>query len=240
MTPLQWTRSSGFVDTQAMFDDKGHGGNAYGHVIKAAWQSVVMTGNSKAGLKLSSGSIDLCQLGDLIAFLVSDMATQVHGVLFGLGTFMLRQVGMWLERKLPLLLTQEDHAAHVHGLKGMFGRSLRRDPRRLAGALMDIAAGHSSGLGQWGKEQESPDQHAARITVWSYTKLAQRLMAHENLSRGMCMDAAKAAGESMLLAFSYSPVINLGAFLPFQVPLPLDEGHVYEAVVHLISTAGLT
>jgi len=235
MKPLPWTLS-GLVDTRAMFNDGGHGGSAFGHVVQEAWRSVVISGQSKAELQLASGSIDLCHLGDLIAFLISDMALQVNGVLFGLGLFMLRQVGIWLDRHLPQLLAQEDQSAHVHGLKGIFGRSLQRDPRRLAGALLAIATGHSTGLGQWGKEHECSDQHAARFTVWSYTKHAQRLMAHENLSRGLCMDAAKAAGEGMLLAFSYSPVINLGAFLPFQVPFPLLTAMFMKLIrpVHLI------
>lgn len=217
MKPLPWT-CNGLVDTRAMFDDQGLEGSGFGHVVQAAWQTVVTSGHSQGGLKLSSGSIDICQLGDLIAFLLSDMAIQVDGVLFGLGVFMFRQFGMWMVSNLPQVLQQEDQSAHVHSLKGIFGRSLLRDPRRLSGALLAIASGHSSGLGPWGKEHGCADQHAARLTVWSYTRHAQRLMDHENLSRGICMDTAKAAGEGMMLAFSYSPVINLGAFLPFQVP----------------------
>jgi len=235
MKPLPIT-ANGFVDTRAMFDDQGHDGE-YGHVIRAAWQSVVISGMSKGGLKLSSGSVDLCHLGDLVVFLLSDMGLQVHGVLYGLGVFMLRQFDMWLVSKLPQLLQQEDQAAHVHSLKGIFGRSLARDPRRLAGAVASVANGHTAGLGQWGRDHDCPDKHAARMIVWSYTKHARQCMDHENLTRGMCLDGAKAAGEGMLLAFSYSPVINLGAFLPFQVPYPFT--HVYELHCSNILTSSI-
>ena len=46
MKPLPWT-CNGLVDTRAMFDDQGLEGSGFGHVVQAAWQTVVTSGHSQ-------------------------------------------------------------------------------------------------------------------------------------------------------------------------------------------------
>ena len=94
------------------------------------------------------------------------------------------------------------------------------DPRRLVVAMDDITQGKSSGLGAWNRKQDTIDHDAAKVLVWAYGRKAFQLMDIHNQTLVLMSDGAKGSGESMNLYFSYSPVINLGAWLPFQATSP--------------------
>ena len=87
--------------------------------------------------------------------------------------------------------------------------------------MADIAEGKSSGLGARGRNTGTIDHDAAKVLVWAYGRRAFQDMDIPNRTLVVMSDMAKGSGESMNLYFSYSPVINLGAWLSFQeTPLP--------------------
>ena len=210
--PLPMTPSLLFNTSQVFMDDP------MSTVIKECWKAIA-SGDfpGRAHLLLSSGTIELCRLGDLIVFLLCEVPFLAAGVFFAIGIHLLRHFAMFLQAELPRLVSLQPKALTVQALRGCSGRSFRLDPRRLIMAMDDIAAGKSSGLGAWSRKQETIDHDAAKILVWAYGRRAHEAMDIRNQSLVLMSDMAKGSGESMNLYFSYSPVINLGAWLPFQV-----------------------
>ena len=215
---LPMTPSLQFNTSQVFMDDP------MSKVIKESWKAIA-SGDfpGRAHLRLS-GTIDLCALGDLIVFLLCEVPLLAAGVFFAIGIHLLRHFAMVLQAALPRLVSLQPKAITVQALRGCGGRSLRLDPRRLVMAMNDIADGKSSGLGAWGRKQATIDHDAAKVLVWAYGRRAFQDMDIHNQTLVLMSDMAKGSGESMNLYFSYSPVINLGAWLPFQVtclPQPL-------------------
>jgi hypothetical protein len=189
-------------------------------VIKESWKAIANgDGLGQAHLSLSTGDIKMCKLGDLIAFLLSEVPLEDGGVFFAIGICLLRHFAMLLQVELPRILPMQPQAADISALRGC-GRSFRHDPRRLVQAMDDIAEGKSSGLGAWDRKQGTIDHDAAKVLVWAYGRRAYHDMNITNQTLVVMSDMAKGAGESMNLYFSYSPVINIGAWLPFQVTHP--------------------
>ncbi len=162
----------------------------------------------------------MCHLGDLIVFLLSEVPMVANGVFFAIGICLLRHFAMWLQAELPRIVPCQPRAADYAALRGCSGRSFRHDPRRLIQAMDEVAEGKSSGLGAWGRKQQTIDHDAAKLLVWAYGRRAFQDMDIPNPTLVVMSDMAKGSGESMNLYFSYSPVINLGAWLPFQVTCP--------------------
>jgi hypothetical protein len=215
LRPLPMTPNLLFNTTQVFPDDH------MSMVIKASWHAVA-SGEcaGRAHMQLSSGTIDMCFLGDLIVFLLAEVPMLAGGHLFAMGIVLLRHFAMLLQAELPRIVPLQPRAAEVAALRGCCGRSFRLDPRRLSTAMDDLAQGKSSGLGAWGRKQGAIDHDAAKVLVWAYGRRAFQDMDIPNQTLVVMSDMAKGSGESMNLYFSYSPVINLGAWLPFQVTCP--------------------
>ena len=210
--PLPMTPTLLFNTSQVFMDDPTS------KVVKESWKAIA-TGEcpGQGHLLLSSGTIELCCLGDLIMFLLCGVPMLAAGVFFAIGINLLRQFAMLLQAELPRIVPLQPKAMTVAALRGCFGRSYRLDPRRYVMAMEDIAAGKSSGLGAWGRTQATTDHDAAKVLGWAYGRRAFQDMDIHNKTLVLMSDMAKGSGESMNLYFSYSPVINKGAWLPFQV-----------------------
>jgi hypothetical protein len=209
-------------DTQpAVQHNRGFKDDPISSVIKSSWKAIVSgEAPGRAGLSLSSSSIDFCQLGDLIVFLLSEVPLLARGKPFAIAICVLRHFAMLLQDELPRIVPLQPQAASIAALRGCCGRSFRLDPRRLVTAMDDIAQGKSSGLGAWMRKQRNVDHDAAKVYVWAYGRRAFQEFDIDNKSIVVMSDMAKGSGESMNLYFSYSPVINMGAWLPFQVTCP--------------------
>ena len=79
LQPLPMTPNLLFNTSQVFMDDP------MSLVIKASWRAIA-TGEApgKAHLSLSTGTIDLCLLGDLIVFLLSEVPMLAFGILLPL------------------------------------------------------------------------------------------------------------------------------------------------------------
>jgi hypothetical protein len=208
---LPMTPSLLFNTSQVFLDDP------MSKVVKESWKAIANGNPGRAQLRLTSGTIDLCPLGDLIVFLLCEVPLLAAGMFFAIGITLLRHFAMCLQAELPRLVPLQPKALTIQALRGCGGRSFRLDPRRLVMAMEDIAEGKSSGLGAWGRKQSTIDHDAAKVVVWAYGRRAFEDMDIRNQTLVLMSDMAKGSGESMNLYFSYSPVINLGAWLPFQV-----------------------
>ena len=82
------------LDTAPLFYMDGS--DYMGSVIVAQWQAIV-TGeiNLAFNLKLSSASVNLCQLGDFICFLISHMALYADGRLLAYGLKCISSFAEW-------------------------------------------------------------------------------------------------------------------------------------------------
>ena len=213
--PLPMTSNLLFNTSEVFTDDP------VSCVVKSTWRAIATgAGNGRANMSLHTGTVDSCQLGDLIVFLLSEVPLLACGVCFAIGRSLLRHFANLLQSELPRIVPLQPKAACVAALRGCCGRSFRLDPRRLVMAMDDISKGQSSGLGAWSRKQETVDHDAAKLLVWAYNRKACQEMDHPNQTLVLMSDGAKGSGEGMNLYFSYSPVINLGAWLPFQVTCP--------------------
>ena len=200
-------------NTQDVFKD-----DSMSNVIKATWAAIATgIGSGQAQLQLKSGSINMCQLGDLIVFLLAEVPILAGGAFFAMGMCLLRNFAMVLQAELPRIVPLQPQAKEVAALRGCCGRAFRLDPRRLFQASEDIADGKASGLGAWSRQNGTVDHDSAKVFVWAYGRRVFQTMDIPNRTRVLMSDMAKGSGESMNLYFSYSPVLNLGAWLPFQV-----------------------
>jgi hypothetical protein len=219
--------AKGLVDTRPMFSNEPLELKYIGVALRAAWSERACNGGGQAELELSSGSLDLCHLAELILFLLSEVPLQASGHFFGLGCLLLRQFGHWLDNVLPTLLPA-GQVPDIPSLRGCFGRSFRHDPRRLNHAITAMATGAVSSLTQWEKEHHTHerDDDKAKVIVCAYLERLRKDMAVANLSKCVTMDGVRAAGEPMEIFFSHSPVVNVGGWLPFQVIHPsLQTSH---------------
>ena len=190
-------------------------------VIKATWTAVANgEGAGQANMRLATGTIGHCQLGDFIVFLLAEVPLLAGGQFFAIGICLLRHFAMLLQHELLRIVPLLPRAADMAALRGCCGRSFPHDPRRLIMDMEDIASGKSSGLGALGRKQAMIDHDAAKVLVWAYGRRAHQAMDTDNRTLVFMNDMAKESGESRNLYFSYSPVINLGAWLPFQVTRP--------------------
>ena len=170
-----------------------------------------------AGLVLSSSCIDDAQLGDFIAFCLTLMPIFHNSVLFGLGLMLVREIGNWLEQNISHIVSwkssSQDTIPMLHGLC----RARRLDPRLMLHAVVKAAQAGKSNV-----KHDGVDRKAARVFCHLYSQLVTAAFSKAGtLTKTILVDGCRNFGETMDLYFSFSPWLNLGAWLPFQVPLLL-------------------
>lgn len=168
-----------------------------------------------AGLVLSSSSVDDAHLGDFVAFCLTLMPIFHNSVLFGLGLMLVREIGNWLEQNTSRLVSWNSSSDDpIPMLQGLC-RARRLDPRLMVQAVLKAAQAGKSTV-----KQDGVDRKAARVFCHLYGQLvAASFSKAGTLTKTVLVDGCRNFGETMDLYFSYSPWLNVGAWLPFQVPL---------------------
>jgi len=180
----------------------------------AAWEAVTIHGHRDFGLDLTSASLRAARLGDFVAFCFAVVPTMSQSKLFGVAMSLVQQFGRWLDASLTQLLEFKS-MSQIPVLKGLW-RAYRLDPRRLAMAVDEAAKAQHVGPAARA-EKYGQDRDMAKVYVYAYVTELARTMGHENVTRTIIVDGWRHMGESMEQVFSYSPVLNLGGWLPFQV-----------------------
>lgn len=167
---------------------------------------------ANAGMVLSSPDIDEAMLGDFCAFCLVFQ----YPVLFGLGMMLARQLGNWLELNIHAIVawksSSQDHIPLLQGLSRAGGLK----PRLLVKAVKTCAgAGESS----QGNLHGSMDPGASQAFCYIYgQRVAACFSKAGSLTLTVMVDHCKNFGDNMYIYFSYNPWLNIGAWLPFQVP----------------------
>lgn len=198
--------ASGCINLSAMFQGRGQD-------ILAAW-SVVARGDGQSQVKVSSASMDLAMMGDVIAFVLAQLGLEHGGALLGFALSLCHYFGLWLSENMDRLLDFQS-VIELPELKGIFRRR-NLDPKALAIDLAGFAEGENSGPGSW------KDREAAKVLAYSYNaELNRTLNMAPTLTKTVVADGWRSQGEAMDLYFAFSPVLNIGGWLPFQVPLAI-------------------
>ena len=168
-----------------------------------------------AGIVLSSSCIDDALLGDFVVFCLNLMPVFHNSVLFGLGLMLAREIGNWLEQNTIHLVSWNSSSADPVPLLQGLCRSRRLDPRLMVQAVVKAAQ-----VGKSTVKHDGVDRKAARVFCHLYSQLVAACFSKAgSLTKTVLVDGCRNFGETMDLYFSYSPWLNVGAWLPFQVPL---------------------
>lgn len=180
--------------------------------VREGWKQVALQTHGSPGLKLSSSDMEHAELGDMVAYCLLHLQMYRNGVFVGLAFLLLRQFGDWLAMDLPQFLNFHDQV-QIPELHGMH-RHLRNDPRFLV--TPSPSPGHGSGPATARKVDD-----ANKARVYAYCRAVSDALAHApTRTRTFVSDGWRGSGEAMELFFAYSPELDLGGYLPFQVPCP--------------------
>ena len=186
-------------------------------MVRETWKTWYMVPET-TGIVLSSPSIDEAKLGDVCAFCLALMPVFHQSLLFGLGLLLAREVGNWLEKHITGLVAWTSSSNDPIPLLQGLSRARKLDPRLMVQAVITAAqAGKSKA-----NDNGSVDRHGSRAFCYIYGQLvASSVSSAGSLTKTILADGCRNFGETMDLYFSYSPLLNIGAWLPFQVPLSL-------------------
>ena len=104
--PLPMTSNLLFNTSEVFTDDP------VSCIVKATWRAIATgAGNGRANMSLHTGTVDSCQLGDLIVFLLSEVPLLACGVCFAIGRLLLRHFAKLLQSELPRIVPLQPKAA---------------------------------------------------------------------------------------------------------------------------------
>ena len=198
--------------------------------FQAAWQDLAanaLPANFTA-LQLTSGSILHAQLGDFLAFalLHLQMWPRKKSHWTGLAFFMIRQFGLWLDKHISEICSFRPLKA-IPEIRHM-SRAGRVDCR---GAVQVIDEENGQALQAMKFHHIVAKQQAL---CWHYChQVAFELQKAQFKSLTISSDGWRGKGEAMELYFAFSPELNIGGYLPFQVPHSTQtHTHTYMADMH--------
>jgi hypothetical protein len=189
--------SSGMFDWGKIFGDDVQ-------AIKTSWQTMAM--DPQAEFILSTSDITQSYLGDLIGFMIFKLQFFQRGIYVGLAFLLLRQFGQWLSMSMGEILSFSDKCAwpDLHGLYNICSK-----PKNMDISSENVLVEHT---------KVKIDN---KKKVYNYCcKVSKALNAASSKTATFVGDGWRGKGEPMELYFCYSPLLNLGGYLPFQVPHP--------------------
>lgn len=169
-----------------------------------------------AGMVLSSPDIDVALLGDFCAF---SMVFQ-YPVLFGLGMMLAHQLGNWLELNIHAMV--DWRPSWLHPIPLLQGLSSARWPNhklqvRAVTTYADAGESHGNNNG-------SVDPRAAQAFCDIYGQHTAACFSKAgSLTLTVLVEHCRNFRDNLYIYFSYSPWLNVGAWLPFQVPLSVGS-----------------
>jgi hypothetical protein len=198
----------GLWDFSALF----RGDELDADAVREGWKHLALQTHGSLGsdLMLSSTDMEHAELGDMVAFCLLHLQMYRRGVFAGLAFLLLRQFGDWLAMALPQFLNFYNQV-QIPELRGT-RRHLRNDPR----CLVTSSPGDGSGPAIPHKADD-----ANKTRVYAYCQAVSDALAQAlTRTRTFVSDGWRGSGEAMELFFVYSPELDLGGYLPFQVPCP--------------------
>ena len=204
LDPALLAKSSVQCTSAGMFD----WGKIFGSDVKAlktSWQTMAM--DQQAEFVLSTADLTQSHLGDLIGFMLFKLQFFQKGIYVGLAFLLLRQFGQWLSMSIGELLSFSDKCAwpELHGLYNICSK-----PTNMEDPSENVLVENT---------RVSNNDHKTK--VYNYCcKVSQALNTASSKTATFVGDGWRGKGEPMELYFCYSPLLNLGGYLPFQVPHP--------------------
>jgi hypothetical protein len=210
LKPEPWTTTrarftpAGCIDLTPMFQDRGKD-------VLAAWEAVACHGQGRCGLRLASSTMKVAFLGDVIALVFAELGLQQGGAMLGFAMSLCAQFGKWLSINLDELV-EFKNAMAIPELRGAY-RARNLDPRDSVETFQGFCEGKTTGPTTW------KDRDMAKVLAYGYNaELNKALSNVPTLTLTMVWYGWRSVGEAMDLYFAYSPAVNLGGWLPFQVP----------------------
>ena len=166
---------------------------------------------ANAGMLLSSPDIDVALLGD---FYACCMVFQ-YPLLFGLGMMLARQLGDWLELNIHAMVAWRP--SWLEPIPLLRGLSRARWPNhrlqvRPVTTYADAEESHGNNHG-------SVDSRAAQAFCDIYGQHTAACFSRAgSLTLTVLVEHCSHFRDNLNIYFSYSPWLNVGAWLPFQVP----------------------
>ena len=183
--------------------------------VQCAWRDLANAqATDTTALHLSSGTILTSQLGDFLAFVLLHlpMWPRGKGHLTGLAFLLIRQFGEWLDKHISKICSFKSLKA-IPELRHLV-RAGRLDCR----ATVQLSQEDEANSAQQNiKAHHLVAQQQAKC--WHYcSQVAFELQKAKFKSLTISSDGWRGKGEAMELYFAFSPELNIGGYLPFQVP----------------------
>ena len=192
--------------------------------LQCAWQDLVAQATDMTALHLSSGTILQTQLGDFLAFVLLHvpMWPRGKGHLTGLAFFLIRQFGDWLDKHISDICSFKPLRA-IPELRHLI-RASPLDCRAPVQANQDEEDANNT---LQDKTRHWAVQAQQQAQCWHYcSQVAIELSRAKFRSLTITSDGWRGKGEAMELYFAFSPELNIGGYLPFQVPPLTQPWHV--------------
>ena len=175
--------------------------------VKCAWKHHAMSLAACDGdqnvVVLGTADMEHAKLGDVIGYCLCHLQGHAKGALVGMAFLLLRQFGTWLARHVGELFECRP-VQQVPEVRNLFFNS----------ALLT--------LGKEDGADPAVDMHGrsiAKAQVFAYCKqVARSLSMAETKTKTFVTDGWRGKGEGLELYYAFSPDLNLGGYLPFQVP----------------------
>jgi hypothetical protein len=160
-------------------------------------------------VSLSASSVDQCQLGDLVAFILAELPLFSEGRLLGLACLIVAQFGEWLTQVIHKLAPPQ-RLVDIPALRGMT-RARLLDTRQLSYLATRLEKDQSQSYGL---------KHQHKLMVYMYCQsFARKLASAPSRTLHVLTDGWRSVGEAMDLFFPISPWTLDCGFWPFTVTL---------------------
>ena len=174
--------------------------------VKCAWKhhavSLASCDRTRNVVVLGTADMEHAMLGDVIGYCLCHLQGHAKGALVGMAFLLLRQFGTWLARHVrelfewrPAQQVPEAHNMFFHMAALQVGKEAARE-------LTDMSA-----------------VALQKARVFAYCRqVANSLAMASTKTKTFVTDGWRGKGEGLELYYAFSPDLNLGGYLPFQVP----------------------
>ena len=199
MLPVSVSRGGLFNFTAAFADSDFE-------CVKCAWKHhAVSVGASERAhnvVVLGTADMEHALLGDVIGYCLCHLQGHAKGALVGMAFLLLRQFGTWLARHVHELFDYRPAQQVPEARTLFFHTALLQASKEDAPDPADMSA-----------------QALAKGRVFAYCRqVANSLAMAPTKTRTFVTDGWRGKGEGLELYYAFSPDLNLGGYLPFQVP----------------------